>query len=336
MLLTVSTTFLIVLIITTEIKCVTSEQQIQVSILTSDQPDCHLLCELCTSTINATKYILDEEPFLPKLLQYFMPICYMLPKLEYRKICYHLVDGGVVSIIHEMLNKMNENEIFYHIGLCNSIIPCPSVQNSLTCKYRLIDMLIKIVLLLFLFGLKEIVFGEAVERSENELEALEFQLICETCVMNVRGIRWLLLQGYARKMIAELSYVLCNFIPYKQPRALCKQFFDGPFEKLVHDFVVNMSVYEPCYYLGLCETVQQESMISADNTFYTDLLMKTLSIVKEDIESIITPESIQQTAKELCSSNKMCTKTFKKSVMALIDVIYKNSEGEWFSDDFTH
>ncbi|VDP27536.1 unnamed protein product [Schistosoma curassoni] len=140
--------------------------------------------------------------------------------------------------------------------------------------------------------------------SVNDFEQLECQLICETCVMNVRGIRWLLLQSYARKIAAELLSVMCNFLPYKQPRAQCKRFFKGPFDGIVHDFVVNMSVYEPCQYLGLCETVQQELMASLDDSFYTNLLMKTLSILKEDIESIITPEFIEQSATKLCSSDQ--------------------------------
>ncbi|CAH8535189.1 unnamed protein product [Schistosoma rodhaini] len=195
-------------------------------------------------------------------------------------------------------------------------------------------MIAKIFLIMFLLGLKSTVFGESIKSSINEFEELHCQLICETCVMNVRGIRWLLLQSYTRKIIAELLSILCNFFPYKQPRAQCKRFFKGPFDGLVHDFVVNMSVYEPCQYLGLCETVQEELMISPDDSFYTNLLMKTLSIVKEDIESIITPESIEQAAIKLCSSDNTCIRTFEKSAIDLIKVITKNSDGEWFSDDF--
>ncbi|CAH8502477.1 unnamed protein product [Schistosoma haematobium] len=195
-------------------------------------------------------------------------------------------------------------------------------------------MFAKIFLLISLLGLKNTVYGEPIESSVNDFEQLECQLICETCVMNVRGIRWLLLQSYTRKIAAELLSVMCNFLPYKQPRAQCKRFFKGPFDGIVHDFVVNMSVYEPCQYLGLCETVQQELMASLDDSFYTNLLMKTLSILKEDIESIITPEFIEQSATKLCSSDQKCIKAFEKSAVGLIKVIYKNSKGEWFSDDF--
>ncbi|VDP72234.1 unnamed protein product [Schistosoma mattheei] len=66
---------------------------LQMSILNTDPPDCHFLCELCTSTVNATKYILDNEPFIPKILKNFMPICYMLPQLQYRKIvCFNQIN----------------------------------------------------------------------------------------------------------------------------------------------------------------------------------------------------------------------------------------------------
>ncbi|CAH8495281.1 unnamed protein product [Heterobilharzia americana] len=55
--------------------------------------ECHLLCEVCTSTLNATKYILDNEPFLPKILEYLTPICYMLPRRRYREKCFDCVSG---------------------------------------------------------------------------------------------------------------------------------------------------------------------------------------------------------------------------------------------------
>ncbi|KAH8859071.1 Saposin B domain-containing protein [Schistosoma japonicum] len=166
-------------------------------------------------------------------------------------------------------------------------------------------MLVKIILVLFLYGLKNPVLGESIESYNNEVDELGFQIICETCVMNVRGIRWLLLQKYIRELLSQLFSVLCNVIPYKQPRAECKGFFHRSFDKLLHDFVVNMSVYEPCQYLGLCDTVQQEFMINVDESYYTKMLMRTVGIVKEDLKSMITPEYIQHTAKKFCSNNKM-------------------------------
>ncbi|CAH8502127.1 unnamed protein product [Schistosoma margrebowiei] len=140
-------------------------------------------------------------------------------------------------------------------------------------------MFAKIFLLISLLGLKNTIYGEPIESSVNDFEQLECQLICETCVMNVRGIRWLLLQSYTRKIAAELLSVMCNFFPYKQPRAQCKRFFKGPFDGIVHDFVVNMSVYEPCQYLGLCETVQQESMTSLDDSFFNKLWSNGLVLI---------------------------------------------------------
>ncbi|CAH8535171.1 unnamed protein product [Schistosoma rodhaini] len=130
MLLSLSTLMLI--IINVEVNNVKSEEYAQMSILNTDQPDCHFLCELCTSTVNATKFILDNEPFIPEILKNFMPICYMLPKLQYRKICYHFVNGGAVDLIHELVNTINENNFCFHLGLCSSTIPCPSFQKTLT------------------------------------------------------------------------------------------------------------------------------------------------------------------------------------------------------------
>ncbi|CAH8496215.1 unnamed protein product [Schistosoma intercalatum] len=130
MLLLISTLMFVVMNV--EINSVKCEEYAKKSILNTDPPDCHFLCELCTSTVNATKYILDNEPFIPKILKNFMPICYMLPKLQYRKICYHLVDGGAVDIIHELVNKINENNFCFHIGLCHNTIPCPNFQKTLT------------------------------------------------------------------------------------------------------------------------------------------------------------------------------------------------------------
>ncbi|KAK4469079.1 hypothetical protein MN116_006668 [Schistosoma mekongi] len=193
-------------------------------------------------------------------------------------------------------------------------------------------MLIKIILLLFLYGLKNSVLGESIESYNNEAEELGSQIICETCVMNVRGIRWLLLQKYIRRLIAQLFSVSCNFIPYKHPRAECKRFFQRSFDELLHDFVVNMSVYEPCQYLGLCDTVQQELMINADDSFYAKILMKTVSKLKEDLKSMITPEYIQQTAEKFCSTDKMCVKSFGKYVNMFTRIVFKATEDEELSD----
>ncbi|TNN14567.1 Saposin B domain-containing protein isoform 1 [Schistosoma japonicum] len=194
-------------------------------------------------------------------------------------------------------------------------------------------MLVKIILVLFLYGLNNPVLGESIESYNNEVDELGFQIICETCVMNVRGIRWLLLQKYIRELLSQLFSVLCNFIPYKQPRAECKGFFHRSFDKLLHDFVVNMSVYEPCQYLGLCDTVQQEFMINVDESYYTKMVMRTVGIVKEDLKSMITPEYIQHTAKKFCSNNKMCIKSFKKYVNMLTRIVYKALEDEELSND---
>ncbi|CAH8496243.1 unnamed protein product [Schistosoma intercalatum] len=91
MLLLISTLMFVVMNV--EINSVKCEEYAKKSILNTDPPDCHFLCELCTSTVNATKYILDNEPFIPKILKNFMPICYMLPKLQYRKIvCFNQIN----------------------------------------------------------------------------------------------------------------------------------------------------------------------------------------------------------------------------------------------------
>nr|CAH8841910.1 unnamed protein product [Trichobilharzia regenti] len=79
----------------------------QVPLVKPKAPQCNLFCEVCTSALNITKYILDNEPFLPIILRYLSPICYFLPERQYREKCSELLDRGVIEKIHHWIDQIN-------------------------------------------------------------------------------------------------------------------------------------------------------------------------------------------------------------------------------------
>ncbi|KAH8859073.1 hypothetical protein KSF78_0006794 [Schistosoma japonicum] len=94
-----------------------NDESVQSSVLKSGPSDCHLL--------NATKDLLENEQLIPEILKKLTPICYMLPKLHYRQVCYHIVNGGVI----DWISKINEYMFCSYIKLCNNTIPCPDFED---------------------------------------------------------------------------------------------------------------------------------------------------------------------------------------------------------------
>ncbi|KAK4469080.1 hypothetical protein MN116_006669 [Schistosoma mekongi] len=113
---------------------VMTEKSIQNTVIKSGPSNCHLLCELCTSIVNATKDLLENEQLLPEILNYLTPICYMLPKLQYRQMCYHIVDGGLT----QWISIINDYMFCSYIRLCNNTIPCPDVEDTITMRFHTI------------------------------------------------------------------------------------------------------------------------------------------------------------------------------------------------------
>ncbi|KAH8859074.1 hypothetical protein KSF78_0006794 [Schistosoma japonicum] len=114
-----------IVFIVTGFNNVMNDESVQSSVLKSGPSDCHLLCELCTSIVNATKDLLENEQLIPEILKKLTPICYMLPKLHYRQVCYHIVNGGVI----DWISKINEYMFCSYIKLCNNTIPCPDFED---------------------------------------------------------------------------------------------------------------------------------------------------------------------------------------------------------------
>nr|CAH8841920.1 unnamed protein product [Trichobilharzia regenti] len=92
--------------------------------------------------------------------------------------------------------------------------------------------------------------------------------------------------------------------------SLCKAFFNGPFQEKLHDFAVNMSVYEPCRYIGVYDSSFDSAMLQIFNT------------LKEHLKFTFTQDYIQETIEEICSSDKQCFKTFEKYANTLMNVFH--------------
>ncbi|CAH8495275.1 unnamed protein product [Heterobilharzia americana] len=183
-------------------------------------------------------------------------------------------------------------------------------------------MLAKVFIFLFLIGLHNTVSGDDLADFEKDPNKVECKILCQTCVVNVRGIRWALLQDYVREALAKLFNIMCNFLPYRKPRASCKAFFNGPFKQKLHDFAVNMSVYEPCKYIGLCLTAEQNVMQNAYDAPHTDTLMQAVNIIKQYLQATVTPEYIDQTITQICSSDDKCVKILKNHAKHFVKEIF--------------
>ncbi|CAH8841783.1 unnamed protein product [Trichobilharzia szidati] len=182
-------------------------------------------------------------------------------------------------------------------------------------------MLAKIFIVLFLTGLLNTVSSDDSLEYENEVNKVGYNVFCQVCVTNVRSVRWLLLREYVRGVMAKLLSFTCSFIPYRKPRAKCKAFFNGPFQEKLHDFAVNMSVYEPCRYIGVCLT-QQYEMMSEDDSSFDSAMLQIFNTLKEHLKFTVTQEYIQETIEQICSSDKQCFKTFEKYANTLMEVFH--------------
>ncbi|CAH8509390.1 unnamed protein product [Heterobilharzia americana] len=120
--------------------------------------ECHLLCEVCTSTLNATKYILDNEPFLPKILEYLTPICYMLPRRRYREKCRELVEGGAAERIHEWIDHIDPYKYCAAIRLCKHTNSSSDLQATSSCTSEHIE-----------YALTEVLSPEYIDTATKEL-----------------------------------------------------------------------------------------------------------------------------------------------------------------------
>ncbi|CAH8841797.1 unnamed protein product [Trichobilharzia szidati] len=109
---------------------VIGDERDQIPLVDPKAPACSIFCEVCTSSLNITKFILDNEPFLPIILGYLTPICYMLPEKHYREKCYELFDRGVIEKIHEWLDQINIYDFCSKIWLCNNTISGSSEEPS--------------------------------------------------------------------------------------------------------------------------------------------------------------------------------------------------------------
>ncbi|CAH8841787.1 unnamed protein product [Trichobilharzia szidati] len=156
---------------------------------------------------------------------------------------------------------------------------------------------------------------------QNEVNKNGYVTFCELCVTNVRRIRSALLHDYVREMMAKLLSVTCSFIPYRKPRAKCKAFFNGPFQEKLHDFAMNMSVNEPCRYIGVCLTEQNE-MMTEDVSSFDSAMLQIFNTLKEHLKFTVTQEYIQEAIEQICSSDKQCFKTFEKYANTLMEVFH--------------